>query len=312
MDDWPDYVVDILRNDRCVALATRTPAAGVALTPVTTVGMCDIVTGTVTTSTSFGNFAKLRNIDRDPRVALIFHTRSQSPSTRTEVLVVQGRAWFPTHADPQFADPYQIPRWTEFMPSRKRGALWDWVGQEYYDTRVPVTIQVERIVVLDGPNNEVTDVIGVPISEAPITQTAPKNGTAPRIASRKYAKRLKKCDHTLLGWVDGDGFPTAVPVDVSLDGDLIHVPSPGIPHGSRRAGLLAHWFESKLVGQGSVVTTGWLEHHGDGCTYAPHTLGGYEVPASDAMFAIGGGLGTKFGYRKAKKLGYVRDGVWQR
>lgn len=33
MSAWPEYVTDILGEEHCAALAYRTPAAGVAMTP---------------------------------------------------------------------------------------------------------------------------------------------------------------------------------------------------------------------------------------------------------------------------------------
>ena len=311
MTNWPDHVQEILRNDRCVALLTRTPAAGVVLTPVTTIGEFDAGTGPVTTTTSFGNFGKLRSIDRDDRCAMVFHARDHSPVGGAAVVVAQGRASFPAVADPTYADTGQVDRWEEFMPPRKRGRFWDWVGREYYEARVPITLTVERLVVLDGDDHSVAEVLGLPLGPPPAAQDPPGKGAGPRVPGRKYAKRLTKCRHTLLGWVDAEGFPTAVPVDARPDGDLLRLQGAGIPDGGRRAGFLGHWFEPRLVGQGSVVTTGWLEHHGDECTYAPHSLAGYDLPASDLAFALGGGLASKFGYRKAERLGYVVDGTWQ-
>ena len=310
--ELPSSVADILGNDLCAALATRTPAGGVALTPVTTLGAFDPMAGTVSTSTCLGNFAKLRNIDRDPRVAVVFHARDHTALDSTDVVVVQGRASFPVDPDPVFADTDLLPRWDEFMPPRKHGRFWGWVGREYYEARVPITVAAERVIVLDGPTGERTLSVGVADGGEPTSQSAPKNGTGARVAPGKYSKRLAKCRHSLLGWVDSDGYPVAVPVEAELDGDVLRLGGAGLPDGARRAGFLAHWFEPRLVGQGSVLMTGWLERDGDSAVYAPHTLKGYEVPASEAMFALGGGLAAKFGYRKAVQLGHVVDGTWQR
>ncbi|MFM7065190.1 MAG: hypothetical protein ACKO04_17160 [Actinomycetes bacterium] len=312
MTDWPEHVLEILRNDRCVALATRTPAAGVVLTPVTTVGEVDPDRKTVTTTTSLGNFGKLRSIDHDDRVAVVFHARDHSATARTEVVVAQGRASFPVTPDPRYADPSSVARWEEFMPARKRGRVWDWVGREYYEARVPITVHVERLVILDGADHSVVQVLGVQLGGEPAAQTPPSKGTGPRVPARKYGKRLAKSRHHLLGWVDATGFPTAVPVTVEPDGDLLRLQGTGVPAGGRRAGFLSHWFDRQLVGQGSVVATGWLDHQGTTCTYSPHSVTGYDLPASEFAFAVAGGLASKFGYRKAERSGFVDRGTGQR
>jgi hypothetical protein len=113
----------------------------------------------------------------------------------------------------------------------------------------------------------------------------------------------------LLGYVGADGFPVLRPVDLTPDGEYLKVAGPGLPEGARCAGVLAHWFEPRLKGQGQAVLTGWLEV-GDGQgSYATHTFNGYTMPrVGDVGFTLAVGLGTKTRYRQGVRRGQVRDG----
>lgn len=201
------------------------------------------------------------------------------------------------------------------LVARKRGRFWDWVGREYYDLRVPVTVQLHRLTV--WPESDGTGqprVLGVPApSEPPPDQPPPQGGTGPRVPAKRYAKRLGRGLNRVVGWVDADGFPMLVPAGLTLDGERVHVQAPGLPDGSRRAGLLAHWFEPRLKGQSSALLTGWLEASGGVGLHHPHTSSGYAMPkVNDAAFSLGAGLAAKDGYRRLARAGHVRDGVWQR
>lgn len=313
MHGLPDLISDILGNDRCVAFACRTPAGGVALSPMTTLGMHDFTEGTVTATTSFANFAKLRHVDHDDRVAIIYHARDHSPFRHPHLIVVQGRASFPDRADGQWASPEAIVRLDEFLKPRHHGTVWNWIGREYYEARVPITVKIHRVLVFDDDKSVLPSlVIGVALPEDAPSQSEPKNGTGPRIKARKIVGRLKKSRHQIVAWTDAEGFPIGRRVKFKMDGDMIEVHSAGLPTGSRRAGALAHWFGPQCVPQGSAVITGWLSSEGSTAMYAPHTIEGYVLPNSELAYHLGGGLFAKVRYRKAVSLGYIRDGVWQR
>lgn len=313
MAAWPEHVREILAGDVCVALGYRTPAAGVVLTPVTTIGMFDEVAGTVTTTSSFGNWKKLARIDADDRVALVFHAREHGTATSEHLVVVQGHASFPDRADGAWFTPDVLERLERYMPAPREGRFWDWVGREYLELRVPVTVSVHRMIVLPTPTAEEPEVVlGEPLPAPAPPQSPPRKGTGPRVTARRYARRLGRARHTLVGYTDAEGFPMAKTASLRNEGDLLVVDAAGLPTGGRRAGVLAHWFDPQLVGQGSLVLTGWLEVDDAGARYAPHTTAGYEIPASTLMFSLGGGLAAKLGYRQAVKDGYVRDETWQR
>ena len=67
------------------------------------------------------------------------------------------------------------------------------------------------------------------------------------------------------------------------DGAELIVPASVRPEGGRRAGLTAHRFEPRMVGQEQRIYTGWLDVDGDRAVYAPHTRAGYRLPASKAL-----------------------------
>lgn len=310
---WPEHIQDIFAGDMVVALAYRTPAGGCAILPVTTAGMYDPDARTVSTSTSFGLWKKLVAIGKDPRVAFAFHTRMHGYSDQPHYVLVQGDASFP--ARPPAPGESQLPQpgteaWNRFVAEPKSGRIWSWLGREYYDYRVPITVQAKRV--LAWPNLEARgepEVYGEPLpDDPPPPQREPAKGTAPRVPAKKYRKRFDRARHFLLAYGGPDAYPVVLPDRPRFDGDEIVVGRDDLPPGGRRAGFLAHWFEPKFIGQGSVVATGWLE--GDSGRYAPHTAGGYAAPGSELVYALATGLGTKLGYRRARKQGFVKDGVW--
>lgn len=314
MTEWPESLTDIFYGDLAVAFVYRTPAGGVVAMPVTTIGMFDEEAGTVTTSTSFGNWKKLTRLDGDSRVALAYHAREHGKSSAANFVLVQGDASFPVKADSKWMTPEVMREWSDRMPARKTGPFWDRLGREYYDERVPITVSVRRIAIWpDAEASGPPEVIGKAIDGGVVKpQDPPKNGTESRVSPGKYSKRLVRAKHTLIGFAGADGYPELYPTAVEVDGDSLNLGRTGLPEGGRRAGLLAHWFEPQLVGQGAAIMTGWLEVDSNGAIYSPHTVAGYAIPSSETMFALGGAMAAKFGYRKAVREGHVRDGVWQR
>jgi hypothetical protein len=300
MQPLSPHIVQILTNDHCVALAYRTPAGGVAMTPISTLGLHDPQAGTVSFTSSFGNWKKMLRMRQDDRVALVYHTREHSGLDHPNVVVVQGRASFPDVADGSWASPETTARAERFMPAPPTGRFLKWATREYYDLRVVVTISIERVIV---------DHADLPAAAA--SQQPPAKGTAARVKAGKYRSRWKQCRHFLIGYTDADGFPMVHRITPSIDGNDVVFTDASLPEGARRAGFLGHWFQHKLVGQGSVVMTGWLQVDGRGTArYSPHTCSGYALPPKKAMFHLAGGLATKFGHRAAVKKGYVRDDVW--
>ena len=73
----------------------------------------------------------------------------------------------------------------------------------------------------------------------------------------------------------------------------------GLPPGGRRAGVLAHRYEAKLIGLESRQYTGWLAAG----RYAPHTEGGFVAPANKTLLLLANGLLARRGLAQARKLG---------
>jgi hypothetical protein len=109
--------------------------------------------------------------------------------------------------------------WDRFEPWSSTGALWKrW--QRIYATRVPIAIEVERIVAWPDLGCRGTPVVhGTPLStDPPASQRKPGKGTLPRIDARAAAAKAMRLPNVLLAWVGADGYPMVVPVDV-LGGD---------------------------------------------------------------------------------------------
>ena len=85
--------------------------------------------------------------------------------------------------------------------------------------------------------------------------------------------------------------------------DLASAAAARIPPGGRRAGLTAHSFKPRMVGQEQRVYTGWLTNDGGRIRYAPHTKAGYALPPSKALFVVGSTIATRRGLRKARAAG---------
>ncbi len=294
---WSDEVDELLRGDHVIMLAYATPARGAVLLPVTNFGVLDRERGTISSvNTSVGMGTKLDRMRHNPRVALAFHTRTHSLTDRPEYLLVQGTA---TLSETIEDYPSTIlANWERFEPWESQGALWKrW--RRVYGRRVQVDLAVERIVVWPDLSCAGTpEVQGEPLpAEPPAPQSAPRNGTGPRLDHVKAAKRLAKLPHRVLGWIGADGFPVMAPVEVggTDDDGIVLTAAPGlVPPGGRRAGLSAHWFAEGMIGQDQRKHTGWLEAGPGRTVYAPHTDSSYRFPESTPLYRLVSGGGTRW------------------
>jgi hypothetical protein len=304
---WPDRVDEIFGSDMTAALGYATPAGGAVVLAVAPIGLRDRERGLVGFTTSLGFAKKLDRIQREPRVALAYHSRVHGQSLRPEFVLVQGRAEPVTQPTP--ADRAMVRRHAEqFLGSGRSGPFWDRWLREYYMVRIPVWVQVERISVWPdlrcaGP----VEVEGAPAPAAPPDpQRAPANGTAPRVDASRAGRRLAKTPHLLLGYLAADGYPVVGPVELAgSDPRGIELAGePGvIPPGARRAGVLGHDYRAKLIGLTARQHTGWLEA-GDGrALYAPHSETGFVAPPNKTLLLLFNGLQAKRGVRRAKREG---------
>jgi hypothetical protein len=298
---WSEAEDQILGGDLAVALAYVTPAGSAVVTPVSPVGLRDRDAQTVAFTTSLGFGRKLDRIKENPRVALAYHAREHGFASEPRFVLVQGLASYDPKPDREVLEQIVRPASTRFMGAPRTGFFWSRWLSAYYEDRILVTVEVRRVVSWPdlGCGGEPA-VFGEPLpAQEPDAQTPPKNGTGPRVDVQTAARRIEKLPHVVLGYLAADGFPLITPVrlqgttasGLSLQGSL--------PAGGRRAGLLAHRFEQKLIGLEARQFTGWLEND----VYAPHTESGFRAPANKTLLLLANGMLARRGLKQARALG---------
>lgn len=302
---WPDHVDEILAGDAAAGFVYLTPAKGAVISPMAPLGQRDREAGTVTLSTSQGLWKKLERVRADPSVAVAYHAREHGFSDRSEFVLVQGTGSFPIEPSRRWLEEVE-PDWERFL-GPKSGGLTGRLLDVYYNERVPITIEVKRILVWpDETCAGEPDVHGEPLPAPASPQKPPGKGTGPRVDVAKSRRGLDALPHSLLGWAGSDGLPIAVSVRATgSDAGGVRLTLPEIvPQGGRRAGLTSHRFERHMVGQEQRIQTGWLEADSGGHGgYAPHTMAGYKLPASKALFTVGSIVATRAGIRNARERG---------
>lgn len=307
---WPDTADEILASDQAVVLGHVTPASGVVLTPLTNFGLRDRDAGKLSPlNSSIGMWKKLERLQKNPRVAVAYHTRKHGFSERPEYVLVQGTAALTRLEDRGWIERHR-ENWERFAGPRDVGALWErWLS--VYHWRIGIEITVERLVIWPDLNcRGAASVHGPALPADAPSQSAPKLGTEPRIDHVRAAERARQLPNVLLGWVDGDGFPVVAPVEIlgtAPRGMRLRGPEGLSPSGGRRAGLAAHDFARFNYGQNQRKHTGWLsgEAAGQELSYAPHTESGYRLPASKLLYRLGAGFVTRRGLREARAAGFV-------
>ena len=196
---WSDDVDAVLAGDLVTVFAYLTPARGVVLSPVTTIGLRDRAAGTVSMTTSLGFARKLDRLEREPRCAFAFHTREHGfAADRPEALVlVQGRARFSRTPDRDALEAL-LPQVERFMGEQPRGRFWDWMLREYRETRVLVHVDVEHVHEWPAPSGIASPAAAASSAAAEAPPTAPAVDAAPTAASGA-----------------GDAPPTATAVDTA-------------------------------------------------------------------------------------------------
>jgi hypothetical protein len=301
---WSDEVDEILAGDLAVGLAYLTPAKGVMISPMAPLGIRDRKAGTVTLSSSLALWKKLDRMRRNPGVAVAYHTRDHAFTNRPGFVLVQGRASFETTPDREWLESI-TPQWDKFLGERSTGLIGR-TQRVYYWERIAINVQIERILHWhDTSGTGEPEVFGSPVPPPPQPQRPPAKGTGPRENPGKVAGSVNKLRNTLLGWCGSDDIPDVVPVssaEETRDGVRLKVPTGRVPLGGRRAGLTAHQFQPKMLGQNQRIHSGWLEAQGDEVLYAPHTRAGYALPESKLLYLIAcASLATRM--RAARKAG---------
>ena len=302
---WSAEIDEVIAGDLAAGVAYLTPAEGVVITPMAPLGIRDADAGTVTVTTSLGLWKKLERIRANPSIAVAFHSRDHADSNRPEFVLVQGSASFSTTPDRAWLESIR-PQWEHFLGPIKGGLAGRWL-EVYYWQRVAITIDVRRIIV--WPTRDCAGepvVLGEALPGPPPPQSPPRNGTGPRTDADRLAAEVRSLPHALVGWAGADGLPMVTAVAAggsSAAGAELVVPAAVRPEGGRRAGLTAHRFEPRMIGQEQRLYTGWLDVEGDRAVYAPHTRAGYRLPASKVAFTLGSGIVTRRGIRKARERG---------
>jgi hypothetical protein len=298
---WSDQDDEILGGDLTAALAYVTPAGGAVVTAVAPIGLRDRDAQTVGFTTSLGFGRKLDRIKQNPRVALAYHAREHGFATEPRFVLVQGTATYDAHPDPAVLAERVRPASTRFLGPPRTGFFWDRWLKAYYEDRVLVTVAVERVLSWSdlACTGEPTTA-GRPLpADDPPSQPSPRNGTGPRVEVGAMHRRIQALPHVLLAYVGSDGFPMVVPVTVEAsESDGVQLGGRLAP-GGRRAGLLAHRYEPKLIGLEARQYTGWLA---DG-TYAPHTEQGFRAPANKTLLLLVNGFMARRGLKQAEALG---------
>jgi hypothetical protein len=295
---WDDAVDDVLAGDLTGALGYRTPAGGVVVQAVAPVGLRDRERGRIGFTTSFGFSKKLERIALDQRVCMAFHAREHGTAHGSLYVLAQGRATVveaPTDAEREEVREHAV----RYLGEARTGVFWDRWMREYYRARVPVWIDVERLVTWPALDCAGAESPGGP----PAPQAPPKKGTGPRIDVARAARRLRATDHTLLGFAGAGGLPVVLPVGIAADdaGGLVLRAAWTPPPGGRRAGLLGHSYRPKLIGLRTRQHTGWLTVGDDGAMrYAPHTETGYAAPPNKTLLLLLNGALAKRGVRASR------------
>src|SRR3954469_20517205 len=300
---WPDAVDDVIGGDLTAALSYVTPAGGAVVTAVAPIGLRDRAAGTGSFTTSLGFGRKLDRIEKDPRVALAYHAREHGHSTSSRYVLVQGSATVIKEPDREYLE-FIGQQAAPFMGPPKRGAFWDRWLSAYYADRVPVHIDVHRIV--SWPDLRCAgepEVHGAASAGPPEPQEPPRKGTGPRVDCARAGRGLMKLPHQLVAFRGGDGHPVVVPVRVaSADAGAVHLEAAAglLPEGGRRAGFLAHDYKAKLIGLAARQHTGWLQVEDGRAMYAPHTSSAFRAPANKTLLLLGNGYLARRGLRKAR------------
>lgn len=295
---WSDAEDEIIGGDLTAALAYLTPAGGAVVTPVAPIGLRVRAAGTVTFTTSLGFGRKLERMRSNPRVALAYHAREHGFAEGRGYVLVQGDASAETEPDRDVLEGQVGPASERFMGPPKRGVFWDRWLDAYYTDRVLVTVAVKRVISwADAALAGEPTVTGAPLQASQLpSQQPPAKGTGPRVDAGRAAGRLRSLPNVLLGYRGADGYPMIVPVTAAgADTNGITLEGP-LPGGGRRAGLLGHRYEAKLIGLEARQYTGWLQ---DGL-YAPHTETGFQAPANKTVLLLANGFLAKRGLKKAR------------
>ena len=131
-----------------------------------------------------GLWKKLERIRRNPGVAVAYHAREHGLTDRPGFVLVQGRASFPATPDRAWLESI-TPEWERFLGPRS-GGIAGRMLDVYYWQRVPITIEVERVVAYpDDRAEEEPEVFGTPLAGPPPPQKRSQGRDGPARGHRQ-------------------------------------------------------------------------------------------------------------------------------
>jgi hypothetical protein len=123
----------------------------------------------------------------------------------------------------------------------------------------------------------------------------------------KAGRRVEALPHRLVSYVGGDGYPVILPFSVTgEDADGFTIESgAALPEGGRRAGIVSHRYNAKLIGLETRQHTGWLDVTEGAARYAPHSENGFKAPANKTLLLLGNGYLARKQLKQARAEGRV-------
>ncbi len=180
----------------------------------------------------------------------------------------------------------------------------------YYWQRVAITIDVERVIAYPDTEAEGEPAVyGARFPSRRRPRSRPAAGPRPRVDSAKLLAQAQKLPHTLVGLACD---PTTCPTSGrharwrrrrAACGWMSRA-DPCL-EGGRRAGLTAHAFEPRMVGQEQRVHTGWLEADGDDRPLLAAHEGRLQAPRFRTSPSRSGSASLAFRMKKARAAGLV-------
>ena len=195
-------------------------------------------------------------------------------------------------------------------PPKEGKLFWDRWLREYYQDRVPVAVDVERVSVwgdLDcaGPPRCTGRRTPATRRRRPSRRTAPGRASTPSAPRGACAASTMRCSPTSAGTDIRRSCRSTIGEAGPAAGIRLRAQRP-LPPGGRRAGLVGHSYRAKLIGLAARQHTGWLTWTSEGALYAPHTESGFRAPPNKTLLLFFNGLLAKQGLRRARKQAAAR------
>ena len=189
--DWSDEVDEILGGDLAVGLAYLTPAKGVLIAPMATLGLRDREAGTITLSSSLALWKKLDRMRRNPGVAVAYHAREHSLTQRPGFVLVQGRASFDTTPDRAWLESI-TPQWDQFLGKRSTGLIGR-TQRVYYWERIAINSRSSASSTTATPSPPASRrSSALRRRHRPTPKKPPGKGTEPRVEVGKVAAERRQ------------------------------------------------------------------------------------------------------------------------